>query len=51
MATLNAEVVTPPVPIEASIVAKPAEVTNAPVASKPSASVGQNVGPVRRSVG
>ena len=51
MATLNAEVVTPPVPTEASTVVRPAEVTNAAVASKPSVSVGQSIGPVRRSVG
>lgn len=46
MATLNAEVVTPPVPTEATIVAKPAEVTNQP----PATSVPQVISPGTRVI-
>jgi hypothetical protein len=51
MATYDAEVITPPAPIEAVKDTRSAEVMNTPVASKPSASVEQRAGIIRRSVG
>lgn len=51
MANYNAEIIVPPGVIEAAKDPRAAEIMNAPVASKPSVSVGQSVGPVRRSVG
>lgn len=51
MATLDAELIVPPAPLEASQVAKPAELANEPVTTATArVAIEQRVGIVRRSV-